>query len=104
MGPSAGLARLARDLSTTDSDRPESWAASAMYWSSKGDSTRALDHAERALRADDRHAGALLVKGHVCLSLRRADAAASAFRRATALAPSVVSYAGLVAATSSSAG
>ena len=48
MGPSAGLARLARDLSTTDSDRPESWAASAMYWSSKGDSTRALDHAERA--------------------------------------------------------
>ena len=97
MGPSAGLARLARDLSTTDSDRPESWAASAMYWSSKGDSTRALDHAERALRADDRHAGALLVKGHVCLSLRRADAAASAFRRAAALAPSVVSYAGLVA-------
>lgn len=96
-GPSAGLARLARDLSTTDSDRPESWAASAMYWSSKGDSTRALDHAERALRADDRHAGAHAVKGHVCLSLRRADAAVSAFRRAAALAPSVVCYAGLVA-------
>ena len=32
----------------------------------------------------------------MCLSLRRADAAASAFRRATALT-SVVSYAGLVA-------
>ena len=50
-----------------------------------------------ALRADDRHAGAHAVKGHVCLSLRRADAAVSAFRRAAALAPSVVCYAGLVA-------
>jgi anaphase-promoting complex subunit 7 len=58
---------------------------------------RALGYADRALRLDDRHAASHVIKGQLCLRLKRADAAVGAFKKALALSPSMRSYSGLVA-------
>jgi anaphase-promoting complex subunit 7 len=96
-GPSPQLSQLVNDLLATDSNRPESWAAAAMYWESRGESARALGYAERALRLDSLHTAAHVIKGQLCLRLKRADAAVGAFKQALALRPSMRCYAGLVA-------
>ena len=96
-GPSPELNQLTHDLLNTDNNRPESWVAAAMYWESRGESARALGYAERALRLDDHHVASHVIKGQLCLRLKRAENAVGAFKRALHLSPSMRSYAGLVA-------
>jgi anaphase-promoting complex subunit 7 len=99
--PSARLAALVNDLMAADAESPQAWAAAATYWAAKREPHKALAHAERAIRLDDRRADAHLVKGTLCLRLGRNDAAVGAFKRAAALEPSrTYAHAGIVAAYS----
>ena len=97
-GASTALSRLARDALESDPTRPEPWVAAALYQVSKGSNVRALDYAQRAIALDDRCVAAHVVRGHVCLRLRKPDASASSFRAARRLAPGALKpLAGLVA-------
>ena len=97
-GASSALSRLARDALESDPTRPEPWVAAALYQVSKGSNVRALDYAQRAIALDDRCVAAHVVRGHVCLRLRKPDASASSFRAARRLAPGALKpLAGLVA-------
>ena len=54
----------------------------------RGQVSRALGYADKALRLDDRRVAAHVARGHLCLRLRRPDDAVGSFRRAVALCAS----------------
>eukprot|EP00252_Welwitschia_mirabilis_P013278 TRINITY_DN29263_c0_g1_i1.p1 TRINITY_DN29263_c0_g1~~TRINITY_DN29263_c0_g1_i1.p1 ORF type:complete len:415 (-),score=106.73 TRINITY_DN29263_c0_g1_i1:72-1274(-) len=90
------LNRLVNDLLLTDPNRPEVWAASAVYWDTREDKTRALGDVERCLRLDDRHFPGYIIKGNLLLATNRAEAAIIVFRKAQQIRPDLRSYQGLV--------
>ena len=85
LGTDGELRSLVSESLESNSDAPEAWIAAAVYWSSRGQVTRALSYADKALRIDDRKKTAHLQRGHLCLRLRRPEDAVVSFRTAVAL-------------------
>ncbi|KAL2642311.1 hypothetical protein R1flu_009898 [Riccia fluitans] len=94
----AELNRLVHDMLNIDSTRPEVWVASAVYWETREEKLQALTYVEKAIRADEQHRSAYLMKGNLSLSLNRSEAAVIAFRKAHSLRTDLRSYQGLVRA------
>ncbi|XP_057429582.1 anaphase-promoting complex subunit 7 [Lotus japonicus] len=89
------LNKLVHDLLSIDPARPEVFVALSVLWERK-DEKRALSYAEQSIRMDERHIPGYLIKGHLLLTMKRAEAAVSAFRGAQELRPDIRSYQGLV--------
>ncbi|PRQ39109.1 putative tetratricopeptide-like helical domain-containing protein [Rosa chinensis] len=89
------LNKLVHDLLITDSMRPEVFVALSVLWERK-DERGALSYAEKSIRIDERHIPGYIMKGNLLLSMKRAEAAVSAFRAAQELRPDIRSYQGLV--------
>lgn len=95
-GEQLNLNRLVHELINVDATRPEVWVAAAVYWEMRDDKIRALSYADKGMRVDERHTSAYIVKGNICLTLNRPEAAVMAFRKAQQLKPDLRSYQGLV--------
>ncbi|KAK7245695.1 hypothetical protein RIF29_40544 [Crotalaria pallida] len=89
------LNKLVHDLLNVDSARPEVFVALSVLWERK-DEKRALSYAEQSIRIDERHIPAYIMKGNLLLTMKRAEAAVSAFRGAQELRPDIRAYQGLV--------
>ena len=89
-GASGELRELVSEALEAAPERPEPWGAAATYWAARGQVSRALGYADKALRLDDRRVAAHVARGHLCLRLRRPDDAVGSFRRAVALCSSTV--------------
>ena len=87
-GASGELRELVSEALEAAPERPEPWGAAATYWAARGQVSRALGYADKALRLDDRRVAAHVARGHLCLRLRRPDDAVGSFRRAVALCAS----------------
>ncbi|KAL3675041.1 hypothetical protein R1sor_024989 [Riccia sorocarpa] len=92
------LNKLVHDLLNVDPTKPEPWVGAAVFWETREDKLQALAYAEKAIRADERHTTAYLVKGSLSLSLNRSEAAVMAFRKAHSLRADLRAYQGLVRA------
>jgi anaphase-promoting complex subunit 7 len=84
-GTCGELRELTRETMVSNPERCEAWIVGSTYWSARGQLTRALGYAEKALRLDDLKISAHLAKGHLCLRLRRPEDAVVSFRRAATL-------------------
>ncbi|GAQ88945.1 hypothetical protein KFL_004720040 [Klebsormidium nitens] len=98
-GEIADLNKLTHELLSTDYRCPESWVASAIFWEAREDLPKALTYADKAIKANDRHGLAYYIRGNLCLSMGRAEAAVAAFRRSLQLDPTLQGFEGLVKAS-----
>lgn len=89
------LNKLVHDLLNIDPARPEVFVALCVLWERK-DEKKALQYAEQSIRIDERHIPGYIMKGNLLLTMKRAEAAVSAFRAAQELRPDIRSYQGLV--------
>ncbi|XP_027363285.1 anaphase-promoting complex subunit 7 isoform X2 [Abrus precatorius] len=89
------LSKLVHDLLNIDPARPEVFVALSVLWEKK-DEIKALQYAEQSIRIDERHISGYIMKGNLLLTMKRADAAVSAFRAAQELRPDIRSYQVLV--------
>ncbi|XP_050875689.1 anaphase-promoting complex subunit 7 isoform X2 [Lathyrus oleraceus] len=89
------LNKLVHDLLNIDPARPEVFVALSVLWERK-DEKRALSYAEQSIRIDERHIPGYIMKGNLLLTMKRAEAAVSAFRGAQELRPDIRTYQGLV--------
>ncbi|KAJ7955055.1 anaphase-promoting complex subunit 7 [Quillaja saponaria] len=89
------LNKLVHDLLGIDPTRPEVFVALSVLWEKK-DERAALSYAEKSIRIDERHIPGYIMKGNLLLTMKRAEAAAIAFRGAQELRPDIRSYQGLV--------
>ncbi|KAK7303143.1 hypothetical protein RJT34_14044 [Clitoria ternatea] len=89
------LNKLVHDLLNIDPARPEVFVALSVLWERK-EEKKALQYAEQSIRIDERHIPGYIMKGNILLSMKRAEAAVSAFRAAQELRPDIRSYQGLV--------
>lgn len=89
------LNKLVHDLLNIDPARPEVFVALSVLWERK-DEKKALQYAEQSIRIDERHIPGYIMKGNLLLTMKRAEAAVSAFRAAQELRPDIRSYQGLV--------
>ncbi|KAL1288858.1 hypothetical protein HN51_057317 [Arachis hypogaea] len=89
------LNKLVHDLLNIDPARPEVFVALSVLWERK-DEKKALSYAEQSIRIDERHITGYIMKGNLLLTMKRAEAAVSAFRGAQELRPDIRSYQGLV--------
>ncbi|XP_019419807.1 PREDICTED: anaphase-promoting complex subunit 7 [Lupinus angustifolius] len=89
------LNKLVHDLLNIDPARPEVFVALSVLWERK-DEKRALSYAEQSIQIDERHITGYIMKGNLLLTMKRAEAAVSAFRGAQELRPDIRAYQGLV--------
>ncbi|KAJ7980229.1 anaphase-promoting complex subunit 7 [Quillaja saponaria] len=89
------LNKLVHDLLSIDPTRPEVFVALSVLWERK-DERGALSYAEKSIRIDERHIPGYIMKGNLLLTMKRTEAAVSAFRGAQELRPDIRSYQGLV--------
>ncbi|XP_078446532.1 tetratricopeptide repeat (TPR)-containing protein [Wolffia australiana] len=92
---SSKLNKLVHDLLIIDPHRVEVSVSLSVLWERK-DESKALAYAEKSVRQNDRHITGHIMKGNLLLQLKRAEAAAAAFRAAQELRPDLRSYQGLV--------
>ncbi|WVY94953.1 hypothetical protein V8G54_034041 [Vigna mungo] len=85
------LNKLVHDLLNIDPARPEVFVALSVLWERK-DEKKSLQYAEQSIRIDERHIPGYIMKGNLLLTMKRAEAAVSAFRAAQELRPDIRSY------------
>ncbi|KAM7280738.1 hypothetical protein ACFE04_007872 [Oxalis oulophora] len=85
------LSKLAHDLLSIDPTRPEVFVALSVLWERK-DERGAMSYAEKSIRIDERHIPGYIMKGNLLLSMKRPEAAVTAFRVALELRPDLRAY------------